>query len=83
MSRKAKIKTILEQQNNANALRLQQLTRQRRLKKLVDTYGLEDVSLAAGYTELTLKQYLRVKNPTSIGEKAVTQAESVFREIKK
>ena len=82
MSRKSKIKNILEKNNNANAIRLRMLSRQKRLQKLVDEYGVSETALAAGYAESTLSQYLRVRNPGAIGEEAVSQAESVFKQMR-
>jgi len=82
MSRKTRIKEMLNQQNDANAIRLQNLNRQSRLQKLVNEYGAEDVALAAGYTDSTLAQYLRVKFPMNIAEKAVLQAEGIFKQLK-
>lgn len=58
-----------------------QLRKQQILSELVDKYGIEHVALAAGLTTSSLKQYLRVKNPSNIGERAVNQAVAVFKLI--
>lgn len=52
--------------------------RQDRFKTLVASHGLEYVALAAGLTEGSLIQYLRVRNPQSISENTVTQAEIIL-----
>ena len=79
---RTKIKTIIKRNNEANAIRFRMLNRQKRLQALVDEFSMTDVALAAGYTESTLQQYLRVKTPAAIGEEAVSQAESVFKQLR-
>lgn len=82
MSNKNKIKKILDQRNNANAVRLRMINLQKRLQTLVNEHGLIDVALAAGYKQSTLLQYLRVNQPHNIKADSVRQAEEVFRKIK-
>ena len=53
--------------------------RQNRLKILVQQHDIESVALAGGLTVNTLKQYLRVKLPTSIAETTVVQAETILK----
>lgn len=49
--------------------------RQARLKAMVDEFGLKNIALAAGFTEKTLLQYIRVTSPTAIAENSVVRAE--------
>lgn len=82
MTKRNQIKKILAEQNNANAMRLQNLNRQKRLQRLVDDYGIEDVSLASGLSAASISQYLRTKTPI-IGEQSITQAENIFKQLSK
>lgn len=52
--------------------------RQNRLKLLVKNHGEKFTAMAAGLTDATLQQYLRVKHPQSISENTVSRAESVL-----
>lgn len=55
--------------------------RRERLEKLTNKHGYDNVALAAGLTVGSLSMYLRSKRP-SVSEKAVSQAEYVFRNLK-
>lgn len=78
---KKQILHALNMLNSSERAREEQLDRQNILKELVDKYGAEHVALAAGLTESSLNQYLRVKNPVNIGERSVNQAVAVFKLI--
>lgn len=81
MSNLKRIKKILEQMEHPERVRELNLKRQERLQSLVNKYNVEEVALAAGYTVSTLKQYLRVKHPSTIGEEGVSRAEEVFKQL--
>ena len=53
--------------------------RRNKLKDLVEKYGLELVATAAGFTEGTLHQYIRVKHVPSIRHDSVIQAERILK----
>lgn len=76
-----KINEVLNEINSPDNCREIQLDRQSRLQSLVDIYDIDSVALAAGYTNSTLHQYLRVVNPSSIGEESVKKAEYIFDKI--
>lgn len=52
--------------------------RQKRLKKLVEQHGFENVALAGGWSIGTVEQYCRVSNPQSISDVKLVQAETVL-----
>lgn len=81
MNKKQKILKLLDKINNAENMRETQLSRQKRLQDLVDEHSVELVALAAGYKDSTLTQYLREKNPSNIGERAVKTAEYIFSKL--
>jgi len=76
-----RIKQLVAAYNDPNRMFRVMLDRKERLKHLVDKHGLEAVALAGGYTESTLKQYLRNKLPNNIGLEALNQAETVLRQL--
>lgn len=76
-----KVSKLVEKANSAENRQLIMNERQERLRLLTLKYGVEVVALAAGYTVGTLQQYLRVKNPTTIGEESVSQAEKILQQL--
>lgn len=81
MSNTNKIKTKLAEVNDANAIRLKNQFRQKRLVRLIKKYGEDDTALAAGLKVSTLQQYIRMTNPTNIKEDSVKQAEKILRDL--
>ncbi len=67
--------------NRPEAIAETMLSRQERLNALKEKHGMTAVSVASGLTESTLGQYLRVKNPMTIGESAVLQAERILEDF--
>mgnify|MGYP006883173795 CR=1 FL=1 len=80
MSRTDRIKKLLAEQNEINVQHAQNLKLQKRLNILVHKYGEDEVALATELSVATIRQYLRTKNPI-IGDKAITQAEYIFKNI--
>ncbi len=80
MSRADRIKELLAQQNEANVLHAHNVRLQKRLYMLVHKWGECDVAIATELSVTTIRQYLRTKNPI-IGDKAVAQAESIFKQL--
>ncbi len=81
MNKQKQIKAIHEKLNHPNRIRVRNLDRQGRLKELVTEHGLSHVALAGGYAESTLNQYIRVRNPSNIGEESVVLAEKVLSQV--
>lgn len=73
-----KLVTSLSSQEKQDELAIE---RRERLRKLTEKYGYDNVALAAGLSVGSLSMYLRSKRP-SVSEKAVSQAEYVFRNIR-
>lgn len=54
---------------------------QERLRVLVDTFGVDEVIAATGYSESTIHQYLRVKTGVLISELTVRNAEEILSQL--
>jgi hypothetical protein len=78
---KEKIKKILDAQFANRLAHDNNLKLQNRLRKMVEKYGIADVSSATQLTETTISQYLRTKSPV-IGVKAIEQGELILKQIR-
>lgn len=78
---KNRINKILKSINDPKKTLSRQCELQLILRELVSTWGIENVALASGLTESTLRQYIRVKKPSTIGEQSVQQAVNVFNQL--
>ena len=79
MSKTITIETVKKLVDDYDGRHKANRERQKILKDLVNQYGLELVSAAAGLTESTLHQYIRVKHTPSISSDSVEQATSVLK----
>ena len=77
--KKIEIEKRLKAYDVQSKLNTDRFERQNRLKKLVQKHPVELVALAGGFTEATLKQYIRAAVAPSISENAVTQAETILK----
>lgn len=78
---KERIEKVLSNLDSTGDIRQAQAAERReRLKKMVDEHGYDNTALAAGLSVNTLALYLRSKYPP-VSERAVAQAEYVFRNI--
>lgn len=76
MNTEKRIERLLNQRDRSKIM----LERQVILKELCSTYGIRCVSIASGWTESTIKQYLSAKHP-SIGLEQLLQAEEIFKQL--
>lgn len=76
MNTEKRIKKLLDLRDRNKIM----LKRQIALKELCSTYGIRCVSIASGWTESTIKQYLSAKHP-SIGLEQLLQAEEIFKQL--
>lgn len=76
MNDKDKIKKLISEIDKSEIME----DRKTRLKKLVDDYGYENVSLASGLTVASILQYTSSKSQMISLEK-LTQAELVLRQL--
>lgn len=76
MNTEKRIIKLLEQRDRSKIM----LQRQIALRELCSIYGIRCVSIASGWTESTIKQYLSAKHP-SIGLEQLLQAEEIFKQL--
>ena len=76
-----KVQLLLDKLNDSQSISELMLKRQERLKALTLKHSVQVTALAAGLTISTLSQYLRVKNPHTIGEACVLQAECILSQL--
>lgn len=75
-----KVKLLVEALDNVSQHDLM-ISRQERFRNLTLKHSVQLVALAAGLTVSSLSQYLRVKHPSAIGERAIAQAEKILKQL--
>lgn len=81
MTKSERVIELVKLFDESDVTRETMISRQNRLKKLVDEHGVDCTALAGGYTINTLRQYLRVRWPFVIGEESVAKAEHILGQL--
>ena len=81
MSKIKEVKQRADSYNEAAKVRERREAIQLRLIQLCDKHGCDLVAAATGYTEGTIKQYIRVTEAPMISDATITKAETILSEF--